>query len=342
MRAFSPSYGHYGLSDYDKYEAEFQKYLKLMWQTPLGDPRREAYEKKANEAKAKQQATGGGGTDIFSAGASAEKLWTMPYSQRRVDVSGLTGFEPTIIAIAKGMQPSFVTTALENRGVIKGGLAALYMAGLTEVNPEGLFVGVTSSRANDDLLVRAAGLTPTGNVEKDLERAAEKVRKEVAKQGANLRTLAWGLRGSYILTTLKGFQAVGALVAAAGGIAAMAATGTIVGAPAGAVVGVATAAWAAVEGINAAVAENVATQMNSFIKQGSEGYAAELAAKAAEAQRKAASRSSVSRRSPRERTRRGPASGNALQDALSNVPTWGWVAGGAALLVGGYLLLERK
>lgn len=340
MRVFAPSYGHYGVSDYDKYGAEFQKYLTLMWQTPLGDPRREAYEKKANEAKAKQQATGGGGTDIFSAGASAEKLWDMPYSQRRVDVSGLTGFEATIIAIAKGMQPSFATTALENRGVVKGGLAALYMAGLTEANPEGLFVGVTSSRSNDDLLVRAAGVTPTGNVEKDLSKAAERVRKEVSKQGANLRTLAWGLRGGYILSSLKGFQAVGALVAASGGIAATVATGTIVGAPAGLVVGVATAAWAAVEGINAAIAENVAAQMNSFIKQGTEGYAAELAAKAAEAPRKAASRSAASRSASRGMARR-PEPKNALQDALDDIPTWGWVAGGAALLVGGYLLLRE-
>ena len=338
MRTFVPSYGHYGLSDYDKYEAEFQKYLTLMWQTPLGDPRREAYEKKANEAKAKQQATGGGGTDIFSAGASAEKLWNMPYSQRRVDVSGLTGPEATIIAIAKGMQPSFVTAALENRGVVKGGLAALYMAGLTEANPEGLFVGVTSSRSNDDLLVRAAGVTPTGNVEKDLAKAAEKVRKEVSKQGANLRTLAWGLRGGYILSTLKGFQAVGAAVAAAGGIAATVATGTIVGAPAGLVIGVATAAWAAVEGVNAAIAENVAAQMNSFIKQGTDGYAAELVAKAAEAQRKAAPRAAAGSRPPRARR---PEPKNALQDALDDIPTWGWVAGGAALLVGGYLLLRE-
>lgn len=214
------------------------------------------------------------------------------------------------------------------------------MAGLTEANPEGLFVGVTSSRSNDDLLVRAAGVTPTGNVEKDLSKAAEKVRKEVSKQGANLRTLAWGLRGGYILSTLKGFQAVGALVAAAGGIAATVATGTIVGAPAGLAIGVATAAWAAVEGINAAIAENVAAQMNSFIKQGTEGYAAELAAKAAEAQRKAASRSAASRSASRGMARR-PEPKNALQDALDDIPTWGWVAGGAALLVGGYLLLRE-
>jgi hypothetical protein len=341
VRTFVPSYGHYGLSDYDKYEAEFQKYLKLMWQTPLGDPRREAYEKKANEAKAKQQATGGGGTDIFSAGASAEKLWGMPYSQRLVDVSGvLLPGEATIIAIAKGMQPSFATTALENRGVIKGGLAALFMAGLTEANPEGLFVGVTSSRSNDDLLVRAAGLTPTGNVEKDLSKAAEKVRKEVSKQGANLRTLAWGLRGGYILSTLKGFQAFSALVSSAGGIAAGVVTGTIAGAPAGVVIGVATAVWAAMSGISIAIAENVAAQMNSFIKQGTDGYAAELVAKAAEAQRKAASRSAASRGASRGRARR-PEPKNALQDALDDIPTWGWVAGGAALLVGGYLLLRE-
>lgn len=141
MRVFAPSYGHYGVSDYDKYEAEFQKYLTLMWQTPLGDPRREAYEKKANEAKAKQQATGGGGTDMFSAGASAEKLWDMPYSQRRVDVSGLTGFEATIIAIAKGMQPSFVTTALENRGVVKGASLRSTWRGSRRRTPRGFSWG---------------------------------------------------------------------------------------------------------------------------------------------------------------------------------------------------------
>ena len=326
-------------SCYDKYQAEFDKYYKLMWNTPMtpfekDGGKRGGYEKKANEAKALQQTCGEGGTDVFSAGASAQTLWTMPYSQRKVDLSGLFSIEATIIAVAKGMQPSFVTSPLENRGVIKGGLSALYLAQLTEENPEGLVVTGANNRADDDLLIRAAGLTPTGNIDKDLPAAAEKVRREVAKHGDNLKMLAWGLRGNSILGTLKGFQMVGAAI---GTGLAIAATISTVAPPAAAVLAVTAAVWSAVEGINAAVAANVAAQMNEYVRRGSEGYAAELDAKAAAA---AAKKKKVSPRASSRKVSRSAQGAMPLTAPKTEIP-WLLLGGGVLLLGAGYYFLRE-
>lgn len=334
MRRFVPSPQSYGASScYDTYQAEYDKYLKLMWDTPItvfekDGGKRGGYEKKANEAKEKQQACGEGATDMFSAGATAQKLWVMSYKDRKLDASGIFGPEDTIIAVAKGMQPSGLVTALEDRAVIKGGLTALNLAGLSSVNPASLMVTVANSKKDDDALIVAAGLTPGRDTGKDLSTAAAKVRAEVSKHGDNLKKAAWGIRGIYILGTLPGFQAAKAVVATGLGIAGAALP----------ILYLVSAVIAAHSAISSSIASNVTNEMNGYVKKGMEGFAAELAAVpavVAPVAKKTTKRAAPSRRGAQRTEAPG------LQSGLGGVPTWGWVAGGVVLLGGLYALSKR-
>ena len=263
MQKFEASRSQYAgsTSCYDTYHAEYKKWYKLMWDTPVFTKKRVEYEKKANEALKKQKECGEGGVGVFSAGASAAALWSMKYSKRKVDVSGALGPEDSIIAVAKGMNPGAMI-ALEDRAVIKGGLMALYLAGLSDIDPTSLKVTTLNLKKDDEALIRAAGGKVTGLMQKDLTAAADIVRGKVSAQGDNLKTAAWGLRGNYILMTLVGFQ-MGHATAAT--ILSMIPVTAIIG-----------AAMSAHVSISKAVAENVSNQMNYFVKDGMEKYAASL------------------------------------------------------------------
>lgn len=305
-------------SCYEKYETEYRKYLKLMWKEPVLTSKRRDYEEKANEAKKKQALCGEGGTSIFDAGASPQALWTMPYSKRKVDVSGLLGPEQSIIAVAKGMNPG-VLTALEDRAVIKGGLMALFAAGLSAYDPTPLKITTANLKRDDEDIIKAAGGKLTGNIGKDLSAAAEKVRKQVSAQGDGLKKAAWGLRGLFVLGTLVGFQIVSAGVAL--GVNFIPIAGQI-----------ASAVLAAKSGITTAIATNVKNQLNSFVETGMSEYALALQEKQAAAA-----------------PGRGKAVGGGLQQGgaaglLASVPTWGWAIAGAAVVAGTafFLLPARK
>lgn len=312
MQKFEASRSQYAgsTSCYDTYHAEYKKWYKLMWDTPVFTKKRVEYEKKANEALKKQKECGEGGVGVFSAGASAAALWSMKYSKRKVDVSGALGPEDSIIAVAKGMNPGAMI-ALEDRAVIKGGLMALYLAGLSDIDPTSLKVTTLNLKKDDEALIRAAGGQITGLMQKDLTAAADIVRGKVAAQGDNLKTAAWGLRGNYILLTLVGFQ-MGHATAAM--VLSMIPVTAIIG-----------AAMSAHVTISKAVAENVSNQMNYFVKDGMEKYAAAL---------------QLAPSIPRVggggggggMIRRGGgqlAGGGGF--SLSAVPVWGWVVGGLAL-----------
>ncbi len=311
MQKFEASRSQYAgsTSCYDTYHAEYKKWYKLMWDTPVFTKKRVEYEKKANEALKNQKECGEGGVGIFSAGASAAALWTMTYSKRKADVSGALGPEETIIAVAKGMNPGAMV-GLEDRAVIKGGLMALYLAGLSDVDPSSLKVTTLNLAKDDEALIRAAGGKVTGSMQKDLNAAAEIVRGKVSAQGDNLKTAAWGLRGNYILLTLMGFQM---------GHATAAMILSVI--PVTAIVGAAMSAHVA---ITKAVAENVSNQMNYFVKDGMEKYAAALQLAPPKAGGGGGGGGMI---------RRGGggqiAGGGGF--SLSAVPVWGWVVGGLAL-----------
>jgi hypothetical protein len=312
MQKFEASRSQYAgsTSCYDTYHAEYKKWYKLMWDTPVFTKKRVEYEKKANEALKKQKECGEGGVGIFSAGASAAALWSMTYSKRKVDVSGALGPEETIIAVAKGMNPGAMV-GLEDRAVIKGGLMALYLAGLSDVDPTSLKVTTLNLAKDDEALIRAAGGKVTGSMQKDLNAAAEIVRGKVSAQGDNLKTAAWGLRGNYILLTLVGFQM---------GHATAAMVLSMI--PVTALIGAAMSAHAT---ISKAVAENVSNQMNYFVKDGMEKYAAALQlAPPNKAGGGTGGGGGMIRRGGGQITGGGGFS-------LSAVPVWGWVVGGLAL-----------
>jgi hypothetical protein len=311
-------------SCFDTYEAEYKKYLKKMWASPVFSEERASYEKKANEAKKKQALCGEGGTSLFDAGASPQALWTMPYSRRKVDVSGLLGPEESIIAVAKGMNPGAMF-ALEDRAVIKGGLMALFAAGLSTYDPTPLKVTTLNLPEDDKALVKAAGGKLTKNLSKDLSDAAEKVRKQVSAQGDGLKKAAWGLRGLYILGTLVGFQIVSAGVAL--GVNFIPVAGQI-----------ASAVLAAKHGITAAIAENVKNQLNGFVETGMTEYAVSAQEAAAKVPTKTPTKTSPLAK----RTVSGGLQTGGGTSVLARVPTWGWVAGAAA--VGGiaFVLLRSR
>lgn len=320
MRRFQPSRGYGETSCYDTYEKEYQKYLKKMWEAPVFTKERENYEKKANEAKKKQAECGEGGTTVFDAGAAPQTLWTMPYSKRKVDVSGLLGPEESIVAVAKGMNPGAMF-ALEDRAVVKGGLMALFAAGLSTYDPTPLIVTTANLKRDDENIIKAAGGKLTGNIDKDLSAAAEKVRKQVSKYGDGLKKAAWGLRGLYILGTLVGFQLV----------TAGATLGTMLIPGAGPIV---SAALAAKSGITTAIAENVKNQLNGFVEAGMTEYAVDV--------QEAAAKTPTKTTGTTRKTVSGGLQTGGGTSLLARVPTWGWVAGAAA--VGGiaFVLLRPR
>ena len=102
------------------------------------------------------------------------------------------------------------------------------------------------------------------------------------------------------------------------------------------ILAVTAAAWGAVEGINAAVAANVAAQMNEYVRRGSEGYAAELDAKAAAA----AAKKKVSPRASSRKVSRSAQGAMPLTAPKTEIP-WLLLGGGVLLLGAGYYFLRE-
>jgi len=314
--------GYSGSSCYEEHQQEYEKYVKLMWKEPVLSKKRREYEKKANEIKEQQKLCGEGGTSIFDAGEPPQKLWTMAYNKRKIDLSGLLGPEETIVAVAKGMRPGPAAIALEDRAVIKGGLMVLFAAGLSTYDPTLLKVTTANLAKDDKKLIEAAGVTPGKNIGKSLSEAADKVRKKVSKYGDSLKKAAWGLRGLYILGTLVGFQMVTA--AAALGVNFIPGAGQII-----------SATLAAKSGVTSAVANNVKNQLNGFVEAGLTEFGLQNQ-KAQEEQQIA----------QLEREERRIVSGTPQQggaaSVLASVPTWGWAAGAAAVVGIVYVSLRRR
>ena len=316
------------------YDAEYKKYLDLMGKSNLFSAQRVDYERKANAALEKKKLCGES-TGIFEPGASPETLWTMAYSKRKADVSGVFGPEDTIIAVAKGMNPGLLS-GLEDRAVIKGGLHALFLAGLETKDPSTMKVTTLNLKKDDEELIRAAGGKITGNVTKDLSSAAKLVRDRVSKEGSSLKRTAWGLRGIYVLGTLVGFQIAHGLTTTVTGI---------VGAffwP----VAVASAVIGAHGAISKAIADNIALQMNGYVKSGIMLYGEELAKRASAAAKpvvSARTRTTGGARGAAARTMvSGGAGGAGSGGLLASVPTWGWVLGGLAVAgTTAYLVLKK-
>lgn len=135
--------------------------------------------------------------DAFDFGPP-DRLWMTPPKKRKVDVSGVFSPEDTMIAVAKGAQPSFATADLDRRATIVGGIVALKAKGVqpyAKVNVKVLHALTAQSKAEDKKLLHAAGA-------KSLEKAAQKVRKAVHEH--HLDGLAWDYRALAILGGMKG------------------------------------------------------------------------------------------------------------------------------------------
>jgi hypothetical protein len=252
---------------------------------------------------------------VFDPGYLPETLWSLPYSKRKVDVSGLLGPEDTIIAVAKGMRPGALI-ALEDRATIKGGLMALRAAGLSKTDPINLKVTTLNLPKHDQELIRAAGLK-SGT----LQAAAAKVRAAVAKQGKGLARAAWGARGLLILSTMAGFSAGRAVTATSLAVIPLGVTQ---------IIGAAVAAHGAVSG---AIAKSLSDKFTTYVKDGLAQQQRQVK-KQAEAKAAAAKKTAISR----------PVSAAAAPAAApaSSVPTWAWWGGGAALLAVVGLLAAKK
>ena len=142
---------------------------------------------------------------LFSPGYTPDVLWRMNPTQRKIDLSGLLSPEDSILAIARGMQPSFALRALEDRATIKAGLTVLRAAGKSTASVEKLKVTVANLPADDEALLRAAGSKGRGSLGARLSAAARAIKAKVTAAGHGLPTAAWGARGLFILGTLPGF-----------------------------------------------------------------------------------------------------------------------------------------
>lgn len=142
--------------------------------------------------------------------------WALDWSQRKLHPEALLGAGATVLTLANGAKPTFVTEPLEYRATIKGGLMALARAGISPwaakadaiANLPTKMSG-TQKNSEDDLLTNFVGLS--GHKLGDLKKAAVKVREMVIKAG--LGAQAWGYRGLFLLQQEKILEAIhGAVV----------------------------------------------------------------------------------------------------------------------------------
>lgn len=277
--------------------------MRPVFQAPAYDSGYYGYAYGGSEQRSKKKSSKGEKGGLFSPGYPPEVMWSLPYNRRKVDVSGMFGPEDTIVAVAKGMRPG-VQSALEYRATIKGGLAVLQAAGLTDVNPSELKVTTLNLAKHDRDLIHAAGLK--GEKLKD---AAEKIQRDVAKHGKGLARAAWGARGLLILSTLTGFMLARSTAATV--LQLFPGIGTIVG-----------AAIAGHGAISGAIAKSLSDRFTGYVKEGLAQYEAE--------------RSREVSSSP------DPSAGSAPVPVTGSVPSWAWWGGGALLTLLGIAFVARK
>mgnify|MGYP001585905566 CR=1 FL=1 len=251
---------------------------------------------------------------LFHPGYGPATLWRMDPTKRKLDFSGLLSAEDTLVAVARGMQPSFVLRALEDRAAIKGGLTVLRAAGAYTGDVSKLKVTVANLPKDDEALLRAAGGGGSGSMGQRLSGAARKVRSKVVQVGGDaLATAAWGARGLLVLATMPGFL----IAHTAAGIAVnfVPIVGQIV-----------SAASAGHIAVTQTIAKKVAEELKGNLNAGLRAWKAQAAkreaAKAAEAGRAIA-----------------PAAAPAATGWLGY---WPWALGALVIIGGGAYLATRQ
>lgn len=147
--------------------------------------------------------------------SKAATLWSSDPSKRKI----VPVIDPQtfFIAQADGAKPG-AGAPLEYRATIKAGLLALADAGIEPyATNRAVYQDLKTKEwpfqknAEDEAVTAAVGLS--GHSLDDLEKAAEKVQKEVNKAGSEVRSLAWAYRAMFILERIKGWAALhGAIV----------------------------------------------------------------------------------------------------------------------------------
>lgn len=255
---------------------------------------------------------------------SYEKLWMLPMDDRDASLVGVVSYQDSVIQVALGAKPGVDSLArLDDRATIRGGLEALYLAGLSKKDPTSLWVGLNANEDDENALIRAAGVSTKGDRRKNLAKAAQQVRKEVKKKGGKtLMRVAWALRALAML------GAAGILTVARGSSAAILSIVPL---------GVTQVLGGLTAGLSAATQARLQGQIEKFtavaeknlerfnVKQ--EEKQAKEAAKAEQAALDAAQKQQIA----------------ALQTSVGGegffgIPWWGWVVGGVALAGTVYVL----
>ena len=276
-------------------DKDYKKYKKLMWKENIFTKKRSDYEKKANAANKISKACKKAKIDGREKGypkMSISELWKSDPHKRPVDAGlvvseALTGpdIQNILTAAVKGWNPT-VVIALEWRGEIAGGLAALQAAGVPEyanIDPASLqkFVAMTLSPKDNETLLKMVGAK--GTKDKDLKAAAKDMRARVAKLGDAAMKYAFGMRGLYMSSGGAVLIAAETLVKAVVIIVlnVIPVVGTLISAAAG----VTEATLAAVA---QALANAAKERMTALVKEATAELQAEAAEKQAEADAAAA------------------------------------------------------
>ena len=248
---------------------------------------------------------------------SYEKLWMLPMDKRDASLVGIVSYQDSIVQVALGAKPGTDSLArLDDRATIKGGLQALYLAGLIDKDPSGLFVAATDNKDDENALIKAVGVSTKGDRRKNLAKAAQRVREDVKKKGGKpLMRAAWALRALVMLSAAGIFGLARAGTAALLGLfptgitqIAAGAIGFLSSITQGRIEGQITKFTASAERDIAIVANK---QEEKRAKE--EAKAAQAALDAAQAQKVAALQTSVG------------------GEGFFGIPWWGWVVGGVAL-----------
>jgi hypothetical protein len=243
-----------------------------------------------------------------------EALWRMDPATRPINVLGfltgtMAGGEDEVIVVAAGARTSFKNRPTEDRATIRGGLAALRLAGAPgyeNVDPDSMKSAIIQSKAEDAKLIAAAG----GG---DLKTAAARMRTTVSKYG--LERAAWGARGLYQLELLKGFAEVRATA------------GTIVSAVGGVIGMIVSAAMGIHGSVSSKAAKDLAGKFNKYVAEG-----------VASAQPKIDAIKTASMKQVSMARVAAPA---VVPVAAPTIPTWVWWTG-SLTAVGGALYLAAR
>jgi len=225
-------------------------------------PARKEHAKKAHELEkaanqAKRAAHLGRGTPA--------DLWDSDPKTRKIGGWGIVGNllgppSDAILDIAGGARPGPGLMAPEMRKSILAGLAALHSTGFSDVDVSKLKAPLAGGKKNDEALAKAVGAS-------SLEGAYKKIKQMVAKQGSDMKKLAWAYRMQFWMKDVQIIEAVHATTGAV--TACFVPIGTIVGAAIG-----------AHSAITMAIAASLGTKSNQMIAEATDALKkkAELAA----------------------------------------------------------------